>query len=104
MPLQSLNPRPILYDLQVQRYHTNRDWEAKILILYRVYIVDKCLALSMLDNIMTFKIAQIWNKLKFSIPCGGGRKRIGRREKWSKKSWEEGEIRGKSTEEGENMR
>ena len=32
---------------------------------------------------------------------GGGRNRIGRREKWPKKSWEEGEIAGKSREEGE---
>ena len=32
---------------------------------------------------------------------GGGRNRIGRREKWPKKSWEEGEIKGKSREEGE---
>ena len=32
---------------------------------------------------------------------GGGRNRIGRREKWPKSSWEEGEIGGKSREEGE---
>ena len=32
---------------------------------------------------------------------GGGRNRIGRREKWPKQSWEEGEIGGKSREEGE---
>ena len=31
----------------------------------------------------------------------GGRNRIGRREKWPQKSWEEGEIGGKSREEGE---
>ena len=31
----------------------------------------------------------------------GGRNRIGRREKWPKQSWEEGEIGGKSREEGE---
>ena len=31
----------------------------------------------------------------------GGRNRIGRREKWPKKSWEEGEIGGKSREQGE---
>ena len=30
-----------------------------------------------------------------------GRNRIGRREKWPKKSWEEREIGGKSREEGE---
>ena len=30
-----------------------------------------------------------------------GANRIGRREKWPKKSWEEGEIGGKSREEGE---
>ena len=35
---------------------------------------------------------------------GGGRNRIGRREKWPKKGWEEGEIGGKSREEGENVR
>ena len=34
----------------------------------------------------------------------GGRNRIGRREKWPKKSWEEGEIGGKSREEGEKVR
>ena len=39
-------------------------------------------------------------------PCNlvvkrGGRNRIGRREKWPRKSWEEGEIGGKSREEGE---
>jgi len=32
------------------------------------------------------------------------RNRIGRREKWPKKSWEQGEIGGKIREEGENMR
>ena len=32
---------------------------------------------------------------------GGGRNRIGRREKWPEKSWEEGEIGGKSREEGD---
>ena len=32
---------------------------------------------------------------------GGGRNGIGRREKWRKKSWEEGEIGGISREEGE---
>ena len=31
----------------------------------------------------------------------GGRNRIGRREKWPKKGWEEGEIGGKSREEEE---
>jgi len=31
----------------------------------------------------------------------GGRNRIRRREKWPKKGWEEGEIGGKSREEGE---
>ena len=31
----------------------------------------------------------------------GGRNRIGRREKWPKQSWEEGEIGGKGREEGE---
>jgi len=35
-----------------------------------------------------------------SLPRGG-RNRIGRREKWPKKSWEEGEIGSKSREEGE---
>ena len=32
---------------------------------------------------------------------GGSRNRTGRREKWPKKSWEEGEIGGKRREEGE---
>ena len=36
--------------------------------------------------------------------CGGGRNRIGRREKWPKKGWEEGETGGKSREEGEKVR
>ena len=36
-----------------------------------------------------------WNyTIRFSL-LGGGRNRIGRREKWPKKSWEEGEIGGK---------
>ena len=35
------------------------------------------------------------------LSFGGGRNRIGRREKWPKKSWEEGEIGGKSKQEGE---
>jgi len=35
---------------------------------------------------------------------GWGRNRIGRREKWPKKTWEEEEIGGKSWEEGENLR
>ena len=34
----------------------------------------------------------------------GGRNRIGRREKWPKKSWEEGEIGEKCREEGEKVR
>ena len=38
---------------------------------------------------------------KNTFNLGGGRNRIGRREKWPKKSWEEGEIGGKSREEGE---
>jgi len=33
-----------------------------------------------------------------------GWNRIGRKEKWPKKSWKEGEIGGKSREEGENVR
>ena len=39
--------------------------------------------------------------LSTCLVAGGGRNRIGRREKWPKKSWEEGEIRGKIREEGE---
>ena len=35
---------------------------------------------------------------------GGRRNRIGRREKWPKKSWEEREIGGKRREEGEKKR
>ena len=38
---------------------------------------------------------------EYDHQCGGGRNRIGRREKWPKQSWEEGEIGGKSREEGE---
>ena len=37
----------------------------------------------------------------FLLHVRGGRNRIGRREKWPKQSWEEGEIGGKSREEGE---
>ena len=37
----------------------------------------------------------------FRLLHGGGRNRIGRREKWPKQSWEEGEIGGKNREEGE---
>ena len=33
-----------------------------------------------------------------------GRNRIGRRQKWPRKSWEEGEIGRKSREERENVR
>ena len=40
-------------------------------------------------------------KLTHLVTKRGGRNRIGRREKWPKKSWEEGEIGGKSREEGE---
>ena len=41
--------------------------------------------------------------IAYALPpfCRGGRNRIGRREKWPKQSWEEGEIGGKSREEGE---
>ena len=39
--------------------------------------------------------------LQKKVLLRGGRNRIGRREKWPKKSWEEGEIGGKSREEGE---
>ena len=41
-----------------------------------------------------------FDKLHKLLVCRGGRNRIGRREKWPK-SWEEGEIGGKSREEGE---
>ena len=42
------------------------------------------------------------NTMRISIHLqGGGRNRIGRREKWPKKNWEEGEIGGKRREEGE---
>ena len=37
------------------------------------------------------------------IHVGGGRNRIGRREKWPKKSWGEGEIGEKSRGEGKNV-
>ena len=33
-----------------------------------------------------------------------GSNRIGSREKWPRKSWEEGEIGGQGREEGENVR
>ena len=49
-------------------------------------------------------IARIQWPSFFSLPLsvgGGGRNRIGRREKWPKKGWEEGEIGSKSREEGE---
>ena len=39
--------------------------------------------------------------LAFEGHFGGGRNKIRRREKWPKESWEEGEIGGKSREEGE---
>ena len=44
--------------------------------------------------------------LEYYISAGKkrGGDRIGRREKWPKKSWEEGEIGGKSRAEGENVR
>ena len=38
---------------------------------------------------------------KNNVVQGGGRNTIGRREKWPKQSWEEGEIGGKSREEVE---
>ena len=38
---------------------------------------------------------------RIRILLRGGRNRIGRREKWPKKSWEEGEIGGKIRGEGE---
>ena len=44
--------------------------------------------------------ARCWQK-PIGFLLRGGTNRIGRREKWPKKSWEEGEIRGKSREEGE---
>ena len=49
------------------------------------------------------KVGQGMN-LKLGCPFGGGRNRIGRREKWPKQSWEEGEIGGKSMEEEEKKR
>ena len=39
-------------------------------------------------------------RTKRPVP-GRGRNKIGRREKWPKQSWEEGEIGGKRREEGE---
>ena len=48
-----------------------------------------------------------WVSTKDFIACGvpqlygWGRNRIGRREKWPKKGWDEGEKEGKSREEGE---
>ena len=46
-----------------------------------------------------FDFEYSWNVVL--MPFWGGRNRIGRREKWPKQSWEEGEIGGKSKEEGE---
>ena len=52
-------------------------------------------------NEKTFKEAVFWqNHLLVDRYLMRGRNRIGRREKWPKKSWE-GEIGGKSREEGE---
>ena len=48
--------------------------------------------------------AWLWIALSVLRKCvisGGGRNRIGRREKWPKKSWEEGEIWGKIRKKGE---
>ena len=42
-----------------------------------------------------------WENTKEYVHREGGRNTIGRREKWPKQSWEEGEIGGKSREEGE---
>ena len=48
---------------------------------------------------------RLWSFFQCALDLrGGGRNRIGRREKWPKKSWEEGEIGGKSREEGEKKR
>ena len=46
----------------------------------------------------------ILNTNRTKLLHGEGRNRIGRRDKWPKKSREEGEIGGKSREEGENVR
>ena len=47
------------------------------------------------------KNARIFISSGSTLLIGGGRNRIGRREKWPKQSWEEGEIGRKSREEGE---
>ena len=46
-------------------------------------------------------LTKLYTVYDFDIIMEGGRNRIGRREKCPKKSWEEGEIGGKSREEGE---
>ena len=52
-------------------------------------------------NLFNIELAMHYRAI-FKYGCfGGGRNRIGRREKWPKKSWKEGEIGRKSREEGE---
>ena len=53
---------------------------------------------------MPGKLPQTAHKPKNSRYSRGGRNRVGKREKWPKQSWEEGEIGGKSREEGEKER
>ena len=53
---------------------------------------------NVLDHIF---LAKIWRKVPTQYLQRGGRNRIGRREKWPKKSWEEGEIGSESREKGD---
>ena len=64
-----------------------------LLVFYNCYCLSNLLILSCVFNF----VYTAGN----SNSSGRGRNRIGRREKWPKQSWEEGEIGGKSTEEGE---
>ena len=52
------------------------------------------------ENELSFVIGSCTCVL-FCFHYKGGRNRIGRRKEWPKKKWEEGEIGGKSREEGE---
>ena len=66
-------------------------------------VIIEILALSLAENGVIFRYDHL-RRGDYSRRTNfqrGGRNRIGRREKWPKKSWEEGEIGGKSRVEGE---
>ena len=51
---------------------------------------------------MKINAEKLYSNIFYLLPFPrGGRNRIGTREKWPTQSWEEGEIGGKSREEGE---